>query len=116
VRFGSWPKASRVGFALTVCFAALSIAALMSDEIVPAIAMGAVAVTLVALAIRDCATSTGALLRVITLPPPDGQALAHASLNGDVPHAAEVEPVALVATAHQSRNGHEDNSQRPIRA
>jgi O-antigen biosynthesis protein len=121
VRFGSWPKTSLVGLVLTLCFAALAVAAISSDAIVPAIVMGAVAAALALFALRDCATSTGALLRVLERQAADSRLDAEASLNGKVPARAYAElsrsSEALGEIAHHAqRNGHDDGVEHPATA
>jgi GT2 family glycosyltransferase len=73
VRFRSWPKYSRIGLALTVTFAALSSAAAFAEAWIAFAALGATALLLATSAIRDCATATGLLVRVLEQQPDEGE-------------------------------------------
>jgi hypothetical protein len=65
VRFSMWPKYSRFGLALTAACAGLALGAAIEGVHIAALTLGAVAAVIGLSAIRDSATATGVLLRVL---------------------------------------------------
>jgi glycosyltransferase involved in cell wall biosynthesis len=113
VRFGVWPKYSRLGLGVVTACAALAIGAAIAGVTVAAAVLAAVATVIGLSAVRDAATATGVLQRVLVGRPRKAERAARArryrqgtvsALKADRPVASYVSGNGAAASSNNGQD------------
>ncbi len=115
VRLRTWPRYSRIGLALIVSFAALSASAALAEAWIASVILGLIAVLVTVSAVRDCATATGVLARVLDGKSEDSDIEVRVAPKGPLHTTPTLAGVPATA-GHQSENGkaHEPAPSAPL--